>query len=194
VAVQGQFELEELHRCSLETYHRMVEAGVLDEDERVELINGLIVTMSPKSREHEAAIRWLARWLIRNLDDDRFEVGIGNPLTLVESVSEPEPDFVVFDRATPRPYHPATAALVIEVSVSSLRRDLAVKVPLYAAAGVLEYLVLDVDGGRLLVHTEPGAEGYAQRRVHTAGARVRPSAVPLPALDLDELLRAARAG
>jgi Uma2 family endonuclease len=114
-------DIDQVHRLSLEEYHRLIESGGFDEDTRVELIDGLLVDMSPKTREHESAIRWLNRWLVLACEGQDLEVGVGNPLTL--EGSEPEPDFIVVPRDAPRPYHPATAALVIEVSVSSSRRS-----------------------------------------------------------------------
>jgi Uma2 family endonuclease len=145
--------------------------------------------MGPKTRAHERARRWLNRWLVIGLDVATHEVGVGCPLTLADS--EPEPDFIVFERGTPSPYHPATAALVIEVAASSQRRDLHVKPPLYAAAAVLEYWVVDVDGGRVVVHRDPQPGGYARRVELTAGDRLAAGAVKLPELDVAELLRAA---
>jgi Uma2 family endonuclease len=73
--------------------------------------------------------------------------------------SEPEPDLIVFQRDAPRAYHPSTAALVIEVSVSSLRRDLGQKPLLYSRAGVAEYWVVDLDGRRIVVHGVPPGNG-----------------------------------
>jgi Uma2 family endonuclease len=191
VAVTADIRLEEVHRYSLDAYHRLIELGAFDEDEHVELLEGMLVRMSPKSPRHERAVRWLNRWLVYGVDDATHEVGVGCPLTLVESGSEPEPDFIVFERGTPSPYHPATAALAIEVAVSSLRRDLNVKAPIYAAAGVLEYWVVDLDGGRVVVHRDPRPDGYGHRHELSGGDRLAASSVALPQLDVGELLRAA---
>ena len=147
------------------------------------------IEMNPKSPAHERAIRWLTLWLVDNVERATHEVGVGCPLTLADS--EPEPDFVVFERGTPTPYHPATAALAIEVAVSSLRRDLRIKAPLYAAAGVEEYWVVDLGGQRIVVHREPGADDYAVRDELGARDRLQATAVALPALDIAEQLAAA---
>jgi Uma2 family endonuclease len=188
VAAAANVAIEELHRYSVDAYHRLIEAGAFDEDERVELLEGLIVRMSPKTPRHERVVRWLTRWLVEAVDPRTHEVGVRCPLTLADS--EPEPDFIVFERGTPSPCHPATAALAIEIAVSSLRPDLGLKAALYAAAGVLEYWVLDLDGRRMVVHGLPRAEGYAERDELTAGDRVSAAALPLPALDLGRLLDA----
>jgi Uma2 family endonuclease len=187
VAISAQLGLEDVHRYSLDEYHRLIEAGGFDEDERVELLDGLLVSMSPKTPAHERAVRWLTRWLVQAVDHDRYEVGVGRPLTL--RASEPEPDLTVVERGTPEPYHPARAALVIEVAVSSLSRDLGVKPRLYAAA-IPEYWVLDPEGRRMVVHRQPAGDRYAERVERGPGDQLVASAVPLPPLDLGELLRA----
>ena len=90
---------------------------------------------------------------MRHVDRGRYIVGCQRALTIGNS--EPEPDLVVRERDTPKPYHPSSAVLVIEVAASSLPVDLAVKAPLYASAGIAEYWVLDLDGRRAIVHREP---------------------------------------
>jgi len=188
VAVTADLPIDEVHRYSLDAYHRLIELGAFDEHERVELLEGLLVRMSPKTPRHERAVRWLARWLFDHVNDETHDVGVGCPLTLADS--EPEPDFVVIEHGTPSPYHPASAALAIEVAVSSLRRDLRVKAPLYAAAGVREYWVIDLDGRRAIVHRSPGPEGYGERIELSDADQLAAQSVPLPALDVGELLRA----
>jgi Uma2 family endonuclease len=136
--VPATTDLEPLHRYTSAEYHRLIESGGFDEDSRVELLDGLLLAMSPKTREHEQALSFLMRWLIRGLDD-AYEVRAAGPLSLTDG-TEPEPDLAVIAPGTSRPYHPAGAALVIEVAVSSQRRDLTVKAPRYAAAGVPVYL------------------------------------------------------
>ncbi len=115
----------------------------------------------------------------------------GSPLTLEDS--EPEPDLVVIPHNAPRPYHQATAALVIVVSVSSLRRDLVRKPSLYAAAGVDEYWVIDLDGRRAVIHRDPRRDGYADVVEVHAGGKLIPAGVAVGAMGLDDLLRAAAA-
>jgi Uma2 family endonuclease len=174
------------YRFSLDEYHRLIDAGGFDEDARVELIEGLLLEMSPKSPEHENTISRLHLWLVRGLDLDRYELRVSSALTLARS--EPEPDLYVIDRDVERPYHPATARLVIEVSVSSLTRDLRVKPGLYAAAGVDEYWVVDVEGRRVVIHREPRASGYEQVEIVDETAAVGVSSLQLPPLAVAELL------
>src|SRR4051794_14795289 len=98
---------------------------------------------------------------MQHVDLRRYLVGCQRGLTI--GTCEPEPDLLVRERVTPKPSHPASAVLVVEVAASSLPVDLAVKAPLYASAGIAEYWVLDRDGRRAIVHREPAADGYRQR-------------------------------
>jgi Uma2 family endonuclease len=186
--VAVEVEPTQLHRFSLEEYHRLIESGGFDEDSRVELLDGLLVSMTPKSPAHENAVAWLQYWLIEALDRDSYQVRVGSPLTLERS--EPEPDLTVIRRDVERPYHPATAALVVEVSVSSLQRDLSVKPRLYAAAQVDEYWVVDLDGGRVVAHRSPQPDGYRQIVEAKAGDRLEVTGLRLPPLDVAALLGA----
>jgi Uma2 family endonuclease len=191
VSTATALDIGQVHRLSTDEYHRLIEAGGFDEDARVELIDGLLADMSPKTPAHENAVTWLARQLMMAIDPERYELRVGSPLTL--GGSEPEPDLAVIAHDAPRPYHPATATLVIEVSFSSLQRDLVRKPSLYAAAGVGEYWVIDLDGRRAVIHRDPRGDGYADvAEVHTAGA-LAPTGLNIGAVALADLLRAAAA-
>src|SRR3982751_5820041 len=117
-----QVELDELYRMSIDQYHRLIEAGLAEDFPHCELIDGVLVRKDVKTAEHENAIAWLMQWLMFGIDQARFQVRVASALTFAES--EPEPDLIVIARDASRPYHPGTAALAIEVSWSSLRRDL----------------------------------------------------------------------
>src|SRR3954447_19721678 len=174
MAAAEHLDVDALLPLSLENYHRLVEAGGF-EGERVELLDGLLVRMSPKSERHEAAVEYLNDWLNAAVDRRRYIVGCQRALTIGNS--EPEPDLVVREKDTPKPYHPSSAVLVIEVAASSLPVDLAVKAPLYASAGIAEYWVLDLDGRRAVVHREPEAGGYRQRLEVPAGGQLASTAL-----------------
>jgi len=180
-----------LHRLSPDEYRRLVEAGVFDEDARVELIAGLLVDMSPKTRAHENAIAWLNRVLLFGVDSARYEVRVAAPLTI--GGSEPEPDVAVVERSAPRPYHPATAALVIEVAVSSLVRDLQEKPAVYAGAGIPLYWVVDLEGRRVVTHAEPAGGGYAESAVVAEDGRLAASQIGVSGFSVAELFAAADA-
>lgn len=166
-------------RPDLETYHRLGELGVF-EDQRVELLDGVITQMSPKSREHEVAIAYLNRLAVEATPPETA-IYVQLALSLGERW-EPEPDLAVIEPGTPRPYHPASAALVVEVAASSLRHDLTVKAPLYGRSGIPECWVVDVNAERLVRFTKPSAAGYDTRDELREG---RVSAVGVSGLEVD---------
>ena len=184
-----EMDFDEVHRYSLDEYHLLIESGCFDERTRVELIDGLLLDKGVTSREHENAIEWLAQWLFGAVDLHRFAVRVSAALTLERS--EPEPDLFVVPRDALRPYHPGTASLVIEVSVSSQRRDLVRKPRIYAAAGVDEYWVVDLDNRRVVCHRDPRGDTYHEIAEIPADGALTAAAVELPALAVAELLAAA---
>jgi Uma2 family endonuclease len=152
--------VEALHRISPEECRRLIEAAVFDEDARIELIAGLLVDISPKTRAHENAVAWLNRHFVIAVDRERYQVRVGAPPSI--GASEPEPDLAVIPQSAPRPHHPAIAALVVEVAASSLTRDLIDKPPVYAEARVPMYWVVDLDGQRAIARTSPLDGRYTQ--------------------------------
>ena len=151
------------HRFTVDEYHRMAEVGLLGEDDRVELLEGEIIDMSPIGSRHAACVNRLTRLLATGLGD-RAIVAVQNPVR-VSDLSEPQPDLAVL-RARDDFYAeqlpgPADVLLLIEVADTSLAFDRHVKVPLYARAGVPEVWVVDLDGEVVEVFRGPGPEGYA---------------------------------
>lgn len=181
----------ELHRLSIDKYHQLIASGGLDEDSRVELIDGLLVDMSPRSPQHEAAIDWLIDWLIDSLDRSEHQFRVTAPLTI--GTSEPEPDISVIDRPAPAGEHPKHARLVIEVAVSSKERDLVIKPRIYAAA-VDEYWVVDLEQRRVVVHHDPFPDDYASVVSVPSGEPVQAASIELGVLPTGELFAAALAG
>jgi len=175
----------QLHRYSVDEYEQLVERGAF-EDQRVELIDGLVLDMSPRSDRHENAVEWLVnRWLVRSLDFGRYSIRTCGSLRL--ATSEPEPDIAVVDSELRRRGHPAGAHLVIEVALSSRDRDLTLKPRLYAPT-VAEYWVLDLQQDRLVVHRDPGEHGYGELTVHGRESMLRPQRLALKPLAVGELL------
>lgn len=127
----------------------------------MELIEGLLCDMSARGRWHELVVEHLNWRLSTSLDHERYRLRAVAALSFGRS--EPEPDFAVVRRGTPDPYHPGSAALVIEVAASSHRRDLLAKPRIYGRAGVEEYWVIDVKNGVVVVHREPSENGYGSR-------------------------------
>lgn len=167
---------------------RMVEAGILTEDDRVELLEGALVEMSPKSPEHEGVITLLTRWLMPLLAAGTHDLRTRAPLVVPDPRSLPEPDLAVVERLSEPGAHPTSALLVVEVSVSSLLTDTSVKPALYAAAGVPEYWVVDVPHQRLEIRRDPVGAEYRRLQVLGPGEQAAPLALDLPPLELAELL------
>lgn len=153
---------------------RMVEAGILGDDDRVELIEGELLPMSPQDPPHASVIGRLNSRLVAAFGAG-FQVRVQLPLAISER-NLPEPDFAVVrgdDRAF-ETRHPAGAdtALVLEVSWSSTRRDRR-KAEIYGKGGVPVYWRLDVESRRLETYAEPAADGtYTLVRVHDEHATV----------------------
>lgn len=149
-------------RISREEYLRMAEVGILRDDERVELLRGEVVVMSPTGRPHAQSVIRLNRLLVHQVSAG-FDVQPQLPLPILED-SMPEPDLAVVPRGTFDAY--ATGCvLVIEVADTSLGKDLRLKAPLYAAAGIPVYWLVDVNAREVLVMTDP-VDGVYQRVEH----------------------------
>lgn len=142
-------------------YARMGEAGIFAPDERVELIEGEVIPLSPHNRKHASRIARLTTVLVRAFGDSH-EIRVQLPLTL-GSYSEPEPDFalVPLDVADRAERHPGTADLILELSEASLSFDRKQKASLYARFGIPEYWVLNLKNHRLEVRRAPEAKPKA---------------------------------
>lgn len=168
-------------------YDRLVELGCFGEDEKVELLEGVIVQMTPQGLEHAAAIESLTHRLVLALAT-RARVRVQLPFA-ASDISEPEPDLAVVPPGDPRLSHPEQALLLIEVADSSLSKDRRVKTRIYAAAGVPEYWVVDVAGRTIEVRTEPGVDGYRQARIARPGETIRLRAFPDVEIAVSDVLR-----
>ncbi len=157
-AADGPLSTAKIRPLRRVEYDRLVDLGVFD-GEPIELIQGRLVIVSPQGEPHAFCVTRLNKILVRALGD-AAEVRPQQPLA-ASDVSEPEPDIAVVPAGDYLDAHPRTAHLVIEVSVSSLREDRQVKGPIYAAAGVTEYWIVDVGGQCIEVYSDPGTEGYA---------------------------------
>lgn len=166
---------------------RMVEAGILDEGPRFELLRGVLTEVSPQNERHAAVVQRLVRWLAPLVVAGTHDARAQLPLRVPDRTSLPEPDIAVVERDETSIAHPSSALLVIEVAVSSLRLDTTIKPPLYAAAGVPEVWVVDVEGRLVRCFSEPSARGYRGERVVRDGW-LSPLAVDVPQLEVGSLL------
>lgn len=156
----------------------MVDAGILREHDRVELLDGVLVEMSPQGDDHAFAIALLTEMLMPLAPPAGKRLISQSPVRLPDRTCQPEPDLAVVPRGGWGRYA-SDALLVIEVSVTSRSVDLGRKAAAYAAAGIPEYWVLDIPGRRLVVHGQPGQEGYASVDVVADDGRAACSALPL---------------
>ncbi|MGC1220002.1 MAG: Uma2 family endonuclease [Phormidesmis sp.] len=151
-------------------YHRMAEVGILSADERVELIAGQITRKMPKGPRHSALCKRIEK-LIERLLEDNVLVRLQDPIQL-DLYSEPEPDIAVVhpNNSFYEDHHPTPSEiyLIIEISDSTIERDLTLKADLYAAARVMDYWVVNVQAQQLHVFRQPQADGY-QRQVILKG-------------------------
>jgi Uma2 family endonuclease len=178
------------HRLTVEQYHRMGEAGILGPDERVELIEGEVVQIAPIGTRHAAAVMRLNR-LLSVVIGEAAIVSVQNPVCLDDG-SEPQPDITLlrpradfYAGAHPRP---ADVLLVIEVADSSARYDRDIKLPLYAAAGVPEVWLVDLEARLLRCHQQPVGGEYRLSEIIEQPGLQAPVALPQLRLDLTGLL------
>jgi len=169
---------------TVDTYHRLGELGILDEDDRVELLDGQIVEMTPIGGPHVACVVRLNDLLSRRLGSDT-SVSVQNPVVLADR-SEPQPDIAVLRRPNGLSGawlpSPEDVLLVIEVADTSLERDRDIKIPLYAEAGIPEVWLVNLPGDQIELCREPGPDGYRDVRTVTRGGTL--TAVKLPGLGI----------
>lgn len=153
-------------------YEHLVEAGAFT-DERIELLEGVLVSMSPQGTEHADIVRRLTMLFVR-LVGDRALVSVQCPFAASDD-SEPEPDLALVPHGNYRGAHPTRAFLIVEVAESSLRKDASIKADLYARSRVDEYWVVDLNARSVLVHR--ASDGTTYRDTFTA--------IPADSLSLD---------
>ena len=174
-------EVERARRLfTVEEYHRMADAGILKPSDRVELIHGEIIEVSPIGHRHIGCVINLNRLFVIGVGD-RAVVSSQNPV-VIAPLSEPEPDLLLL-RQRPVPYIAAYATendvlLVIEVADTSLGYDRTVKLRLYAMAGIPEYWIVDANAEAVTIYRAPGPDGYRDVPRVARGGTVAPLAFP----------------
>lgn len=165
--IAGTEELLSRYRFTVEDYHAMARAGILSEDDRVELLDGEIVEKMTIGSRHAACVDRLNRLFVQRLGD-RVVVRVQNPIQL-DDYSEPEPDLSLLrpkdDFYAEGHPMPDDVHVVIEVADASLGRDRIVKVPLYAAAGVREVWIVNLQARQVEVFRQPSGDGYREIRL-----------------------------
>ena len=163
------------YRFAVDEFARMGEAGIFTADDRVELIDGTVLEMTPIGPPHAGIVGRLTELFVTRLAG-RAYVSVQNPIRL-DRHTEPQPDLVVARRRrsgyTDR--HPGAddVFLVVEVADSSLRHDREQKAPRYGRAGIPETWLVDLAAGTVTVYSDPGPDGYARAQVRRRGDGLR---------------------
>jgi Uma2 family endonuclease len=156
-------------------YYRLAEFGAF-EDERIELLEGELVRMSPPGAPHSATIQVLNRLFLPRLLE-RAEVRIQLPFDAAET-SQPQPDVALVPLDTYRTAHPAKAYLLIEVAESSLGYDQGKKQRIYARARVPEYWIVNIPDECIEVYRQPGLSGYDKCELVPRSGSIAPLEFP----------------
>jgi Uma2 family endonuclease len=166
------------YRFTVDEYHRLGEAGILGEDDRVELLNGDLITMAPIGGEHRTLVDSLNLLFARRVEGDRYRIGIQNPISL-DLYSEPQPDVVLYASSVfGRHPRPAEIFLLVEVADTSLTYDLGPKLTAYAQAGITEVWIIDSIRRHVLINRQPGRSGYEKQLEATVADTVTVEAFP----------------
>jgi Uma2 family endonuclease len=179
-----------IFRLNVSQYHQMSEAGIFSENDKVELINGEIIEMSPIGRRHAACVDRINR-LFSNILGIKVIVRVQNPIIL-NNLSEPEPDIALlqpradfYESGHPQPQD---IFLLIEVADSSLEYDRDVKIPLYASSGITEVWLVDIYEQVIIVYRYPSENGYSDIQKLSRGEKMSIQAFPEINLVVDDIL------
>ncbi|HYP39134.1 MAG TPA: Uma2 family endonuclease [Chloroflexia bacterium] len=178
------------HLITVDEYYRMAEAGILSEDDRVELIEGEIIDMAAIGIPHAACVDRL-NMLLNRLLPESVIVRVQNPIYLNQR-SQPQPDLALLKPQdySRRKYHPDPSDVlwVIEVSDTTLTFDRKVKVPLYARASIPELWIVNLQEDSIEVYTQPGGDAYRQHQQLQRGQSLSIPGFPDLTLAVDDIL------
>jgi Uma2 family endonuclease len=179
---------EIVRRFTVDEYYKLAEAGILQSDERIELLNGLILKMAPIGSEHADIVDLLNETFLKK-SKDRYRVGPGRPVRLGDE-SEPQPDIVLFDRRI-RGRHPQVidTFLLVEVSETTRSRDFGTKLNRYSADGISEYWIVDIAAKTVHVFRRDPAMGELQIIADVTGGTISPGAFPDVMISVEEIFK-----
>lgn len=176
---------------TVDEYHKMVEAGILNEDDRVELLGGEIILMSPIGEHHAGVVNRLNALLNRLLLDSAI-VAVQNPIRLTDD-SEPEPDVAVLrfrdDYYTGSIPISQDIIFLIEVSDTTDTSDRSVKIPRYAQAGIEEVWIVNLQDRMVEVYSSPKVGVYQGVRRAQPGETLPLVGFPEVVVKVDDVLR-----
>ena len=176
-------------RFTVAEYFAMAEAGILQEDERVELIDGEIIVMSPKGNPHRHSVNWLGRLLSLALGR-RAMVQVQATIVLDDGTA-PEPDIAVIYLRSVNDFvtvTPEEIYFLVEVADNSLEFDRETKLARYAAAGIPEVWIANLVDGRVEAYDDPVDGAYRNLRTVAAGESISPRAFPDVVLAVSDFL------
>lgn len=166
---------------SVEDYHLMYDAGILSEEDKLELIHGELIQKSPIGSRHALVVNRLNLLLVPKIQEPYF-LSVQNPIQLSD-FSEPEPDLAIIkgpmDRFEQEHLKANDTALLIEVSDTTLEKDQEVKLPLYAEAGIIECWIINIEKKEIEVHSKADQSSYTERRIFRKGAEISVEALGL---------------
>lgn len=172
-------------------YHRMADAGIFTEDDRVELIEGEVVAMSPIGPRHAACVKKLAALVRDRTSSQALIVGVQDPIRLSDT-TEPLPDISILrprdDFYAEGHPGPSDVLVLLEVADASVMYDRSTKLPLYARSGIAEVWLVDLVKNIVEVDSSPGPTGYAKQERFERGALVSSHSLPELAIAVDEIL------
>ena len=179
--------MKTLAKWSIEDYHQMVEAGIL-RGRHVELLAGEIVEMSPETPIHYTTAKRGTKYL-EELLSGKADIRFNGPITL--SDSEPEPDIAIVrlpeSSYTNRHPEPKDIFWIIEVAKTSLKKDLEIKLAIYATAEIQEYWVLDLWTKQIIVFRNPQEGKYIEESKIATGM-ITPLAFADVSVSVEQLL------
>lgn len=177
-------------KFTVKQYHKMVESGILCEDDRVELVRGEIIELSPIGLRHAACVKRLNRLFYRKLGDSVL-IGIQDPVEL-DDTSEPQPDVVLLqpreDFYESAPPKASDIFLLVEVADKSVKYDREVKIPLYAEDSIAEVWLVDINGECVEVYREPMPGEYQNIQTFGRGQNLSILVFPEVMITVDEVL------
>jgi Uma2 family endonuclease len=177
-------------RFTVDEYYRMAEVGILDPDDRVELIEGEIIQMSPIGVRHGGCVNRATEFFV-DLFKGKAVVTVQNPVRL-NKYNEPQPDLTLckwradfYSSAHPRP---EDILLALEVADTTLKKDLKLKLPIYARLGISELWIEDLRNDQLLVFRDPEGDKYRTHLVFTRGQALHVQAFRDTPIQVEQLL------
>ena len=185
-------ELESRPPLTVEEFEALADAEGWDEDTRVELLDGEVVWISPINDPHIGCVNRLNRLFSRRYAEHVALVSVQNPIR-IDNYDEPQPDVALLrpradDYGTAKA-KPADILLLVEVADRTLRMDLGRKARIYAAGGVTEYWVVDLNHNVLYVHRDPAVGSYTSRCVLGPGERISGDFAPEVEFGVAEFIR-----